>query len=78
LVRERTAQGKATLELRKGVDEEMKNRIEMVKSDNEGRRTGVERRLFSYATHIPEKRVLKDRRVVKDRRTGRAGKGRPR
>jgi len=48
----------------------MKIRIEMVKSDNEGRRSGVERRLFTYATHIPERRMLTHRRVVKDRRSG--------
>ena len=48
----------------------MKIRIEMVKTDNDGRRSGLERRLLSCATHIPEQRVLTDRRVVKDRRTG--------
>ena len=47
----------------------MKIRIEMVKTDDDGRRSGLERRLFSYAAHIPERRALTDRRVAKDRRT---------
>ena len=47
----------------------MKIRMEMAKTDDDGRRSGLERRLFSYAAHIPERRVLTDRRVVKDRRT---------
>jgi len=47
----------------------MKIRIEMVKSDNDGRRSGIERRLLSYATHIPERRSSTDRRAVKERRT---------
>jgi hypothetical protein len=33
-----------------------------------GRRTGMERRHFSYTIHMPERRSLKDRRNNKDRR----------
>jgi len=37
-------------------------------SDNEGRRSGIERRHFSYYVHIPNRRSGKDRRRVIDRR----------
>ena len=37
---------------------------------NEGRRSGVDRRIFSYAIHLPEQRSGKDRRRVTDRRNG--------
>jgi len=36
--------------------------------DNGGRRTGIERRRFSYAIHVPELRSGKDRRNGNDRR----------
>ena len=42
----------------------MKNIID----DNGGRRSGIERRQFSYNTHIPERRSGKDRRSGLDRR----------
>lgn len=32
------------------------------------RRSGCDRRQFSYAVHIPERRVAKDRRIGVDRR----------
>lgn len=38
--------------------------------DNGGRRSGIERRRFSYAEHIPERRSGEDRRVSDDRRSG--------
>jgi hypothetical protein len=38
--------------------------------DNGGRRTGIERRRFSYAEHIPERRSGEDRRKSRDRRCG--------
>ena len=38
--------------------------------DNGGRRSGIERRRFSYADHIPEGRSQKDRRILSERRTG--------
>jgi hypothetical protein len=44
--------------------------------DNGGRRIGIERRRFSYAEHIPERRSGEDRRNGVDRRTcidGRSG-----
>ena len=37
--------------------------------DNSGRRSGADRRQFSYAFHIPERRESPDRRDGKDRRT---------
>ena len=37
--------------------------------DNGGRRSGMERRRFSYAGHIPERRSGEDRRVTADRRS---------
>ena len=36
--------------------------------DNGGRRSGIERRNFSYAIHVPELRSGKDRRIGIDRR----------
>ena len=36
--------------------------------DNGGRRVGVDRRVFSYAVHIPERRMAEDRRLGIDRR----------
>ena len=37
---------------------------------NGGRRSGIDRRIFSYAVHIPEMRSRKDRRTNGDRRSG--------
>jgi hypothetical protein len=36
--------------------------------DNGGRRTGGDRRNFSYSIHLPERRARKDRRSGIDRR----------
>ncbi len=36
--------------------------------DNGGRRSGIDRREFSYANHLPERRSGRDRRSGKDRR----------
>jgi hypothetical protein len=38
--------------------------------DNGGRRSGIERRRFSYEEHIPERRAQGDRRLSDDRRSG--------
>ncbi len=38
--------------------------------DKGGRRSGIERRVFSYAVHLPERRSGKDRRCGNDRRNG--------
>ncbi len=38
--------------------------------DNGGRRSGVERRRYSYSSHIPERRSGEERRSGKDRRDG--------
>jgi len=37
-------------------------------SDNGGRRSGIDRRQFSYTKHIPERRCGPDRRNSQDRR----------
>ena len=39
-----------------------------IASDNGGRRTGGDRRNYSYTLHIPERRKGKDRRNGDDRR----------
>ena len=39
-------------------------------AENGGRRLGIDRRVFSYTCHIPERRSGKDRRCGKDRRSG--------
>ncbi len=36
--------------------------------DNDGRRSGIDRRQFSYDLHLPERRSGKDRRSGFDRR----------
>ena len=36
--------------------------------DNDGRRSGADRRVYSYAVHFPERRVAKERRTLADRR----------
>ncbi|MDL1985253.1 MAG: hypothetical protein LWX54_13875 [Deltaproteobacteria bacterium] len=38
--------------------------------DNGGRRSGIERRSFSYTNYFPERRSDKDRRNGVDRRKG--------
>ena len=38
--------------------------------DNGGRRSGIERRQFTYSINIPERRSGKDRRSGIDRRDG--------
>ena len=38
--------------------------------DNGGRRSGVDRRQFSYSGHIPERRSGLERRSGRDRRSG--------
>ena len=38
--------------------------------DNGGRRSGVDRRCFSYSNHIPERRREEERRSSIDRRSG--------
>jgi hypothetical protein len=35
--------------------------------DNRGRRSGIERRNFSYTVHVPERRSGKERREAIDR-----------
>jgi len=41
----------------------------VLKIDNGGRRTGGDRRCFSYSLHLPERRSGEDRRSGKDRRS---------
>jgi hypothetical protein len=40
----------------------------VVLSDNEGRRSGFDRRVFSYTGYIPERRSDRDRRSGLERR----------
>ncbi|MEJ2096217.1 MAG: hypothetical protein P8Y38_03550 [Deltaproteobacteria bacterium] len=40
----------------------------MLEIDNKGRRSGIDRRQFSYAVHIPERRSGNERRSGDDRR----------
>jgi len=44
--------------------------VTLFQSDNGGRRLGLERRTFSYDTHLPERRSNKVRRSNVDRRNG--------
>lgn len=46
--------------------------------DNGGRRSGVDRRYYSYSGHIPERRGEMNRRVGEDRRTGEDRRENPR
>lgn len=43
--------------------------MDSVTYDHGGRRSGIERRQFTYMFHIPERRSGKDRRSGFDRRT---------
>lgn len=38
--------------------------------DNGGRRSRIDRRQFSYSSHIPERRTIEERRSGLDRRSG--------
>lgn len=49
----------------KGLDDSIMRRLVF---DNGGRRAGIDRRQFSYAIHIPERRSVEDRRSGLDRR----------
>ena len=42
--------------------------MDKILHDNGGRRSGIERRQFSYDFHIPERRSGKERRNGNDRR----------
>jgi hypothetical protein len=44
--------------------------VEFNLRDNGGRRAGIDRRHFSYTSHIPERRCGTDRREASDRRSG--------
>ena len=47
-----------------------KKHVAFTLHDNGGRRSGIERRRFSYSVHIPERRSGIDRRCSQDRRCG--------
>jgi hypothetical protein len=53
----------------KGADMRLKNEVIWPLADHGGRRSGVERRQFSYISHLPERRSGQDRRTGKDRRS---------
>ena len=42
--------------------------VDFTTKNNDGRRSGIDRRYFSYSDHIPERRMGSDRRSGKDRR----------
>ena len=42
--------------------------ITMALTDKGGRRSGYERRQFSYSVHVPERRINRERRMPSDRR----------
>ena len=42
--------------------------MEAARCDNGGRRSGIDRRQFSYSGHMPERRSGEDRRSGGDRR----------
>ena len=42
--------------------------IRIALTDNGGRRSGYDRRQFSYTVHVPERRITPERRVLPDRR----------
>jgi len=44
------------------------SRMEQKLRDNGGRRSGIDRRIFSYTDHIPERRSKLERRCGEDRR----------
>ncbi|MBW1707691.1 MAG: hypothetical protein JRJ86_21445 [Deltaproteobacteria bacterium] len=44
------------------------SKVTFYEKDNGGRRLGIERRQFSYSSHIPERRGRDDRRTGLDRR----------
>ena len=46
------------------------SKLYFVLMDNGGRRSGIDRRHFSYLAHVPERRSDQNRRSGKDRRTG--------
>ncbi len=49
--------------------EESRRWLMRIKMDNGGRRSGIDRRSYSYAVYLPERRSGKDRRISeKDRR----------
>jgi hypothetical protein len=52
----------------KGFAEVIKSNVTFFENDNGGRRLQVERRQFSYSSHIPERRCGEDRRSGLDRR----------
>jgi hypothetical protein len=44
--------------------------VEFNLRDNGGRRSGIDRRRFSYTSHIPERRRASEQREASDRRNG--------
>jgi hypothetical protein len=52
----------------KGYAEVIEAKVVFFDKDNGGRRSGIERRQFSYSSHIPERRNGEDRRTSPDSR----------
>lgn len=59
-----------TIEKQKGI-----KKLDFDLRDKGGRRSGTDRRQFSYSSHIPERREDPDRRDGEDRRDGWARRG---
>jgi hypothetical protein len=53
-----------------GADTDVNKNVLFSRSDSGGRRSGTDRRQFSYDVHIPERRRGQDRRSGLDRRNG--------
>jgi hypothetical protein len=51
-----------------GVKGLIKNKVVFRLTDKGGRRSGIEQRQFCYISHIPERRIDRDRRSGRDRR----------
>jgi hypothetical protein len=57
-------------EIKKWLADAMESQPWLSLADSGGRRSGLDRRTFAYANHIPERRSGKDRRSGIDRRKG--------
>ena len=64
---------KTTKNHKKGFTEVIESKVALDFMDNGGRRSGIDRRQFSYSDHIPERRMNQDRRNGKDRRDAEIG-----
>ncbi len=54
----------------KRCDAVIDSQADLIRNDNGGRRLGIDRRVFSYDSHIPERRRGREQRSGRDRRSG--------